>query len=86
MKEGITCILPPGLMKMRLMHHQEHPQGHQAPKIIHVVACHPTMSCCLMNSSMVGGFTVMRPNASFPHSRKVALSLKVTASLTITLF
>ena len=26
-----TPIQPPGLMRMRLMHHQEHHPGHQAP-------------------------------------------------------
>ena len=26
----LTSMQPPGLMKMRLMHHQEHQQGHQA--------------------------------------------------------
>ena len=29
----MTSIQPPVLMKMRLMHHQEHHGGHQAPKI-----------------------------------------------------
>ena len=29
---GITLIQPPGLMEMRLMHHHEHRQGHQAPE------------------------------------------------------
>ena len=33
MNEWITSIQPPGLMKMRLMHHQEHHLGHQAPQI-----------------------------------------------------
>ncbi len=32
MNEWITSIQPPGLMKMRLMHHQEHHLGHQAPQ------------------------------------------------------
>ena len=27
---GLHLIQPPGLMKMRLMHHQEHHRGHQA--------------------------------------------------------
>ena len=30
--EWITSIQPQGLMKMRLMHHQEHHQGYQAPQ------------------------------------------------------
>ena len=38
--EWITYIQPPGLMKMRLMHHQEHHLGHQAPQMLDEV-CHP---------------------------------------------
>ena len=32
MNEWVASIQPPGLMKMRLMHHQEHHLGHQAPQ------------------------------------------------------
>ena len=32
MNEWIPFIQPLGLMKMRLMHHQEHHLGHQAPQ------------------------------------------------------
>ena len=32
MNEWSTSIQPPGLMKMRLMHHQEHYQVYQAPQ------------------------------------------------------
>ena len=38
MNEWITSIQPPGLMKMRLMHHQEHHLGHHAPQN---KVCHP---------------------------------------------
>ena len=41
MNGRMTSIQPPGLMKMRLMHHQEHHLGHQAPKrlVVDVPAC-----------------------------------------------
>ena len=41
MNEWITSIQPPGLMKMRLMHYQEHHLGHQAPQTILDEVCHP---------------------------------------------
>ena len=37
--EWITSIQPPGLMKMRLMHHQEHHLGHQAPESYGYARC-----------------------------------------------
>ena len=40
MNEYITSIQPPGLMKMRLMHHQEHHLGHQAPSCF---TCQPAL-------------------------------------------
>ncbi len=36
-----TSIQSPGLMKMRLMHHQEHHQGYKAPQTNHDVVCQP---------------------------------------------
>ena len=51
MNDWITCTQPPGLMKMRLMHHQEHHQGHQAPQKQSMMKCAtPTVFCCYMNS------------------------------------
>ena len=35
MTERITSIQPPGLVKMRVMHHQERHHGHQAPQTYH---------------------------------------------------
>ena len=41
MSEQVTSVQPPGLMKVRLMHHQEHHQGHQAHRTVLDVVCHP---------------------------------------------
>ena len=46
MNELITSIQPPGLMKMRLMHHQEHHLGHQAPQNILDEVVRAVMHAC----------------------------------------
>ena len=54
MNEWITSVKPPGLMKLRLMHHQE--QSSRAPSTSQqsMMWCvTPTMSRCHMNSCMV---------------------------------
>ena len=52
MNEWLTSIQPPGLMKMRLMHHlQEHDLGHQGTSKQSLTKCAtPTVLRCHMNS------------------------------------
>ena len=66
MNAWITHIQPLGLMRMRLIHHQEH---HQGPQAIHDVVCHPTMFCCHMKEGRKYYICSSRPGLMNPHEQ-----------------